>query len=615
MIGTGIKGIRAAFTDAMDDLSRTAGFYDPLPNLERDGIEPGKWPGAPSDRLPPNCPVVPLGVDGKTTFLVDTLGQLIPVSASEWSKKLLVQLFARQPNYIYWAWPRFNAKTQQINGCDTDEAMACLMKAAASRGLFSPTDRVRGRGAWTARDGSLLWHAGEMIYRVEGKRLQAAPAGEVDGIFYPTRPQITKPWSEPVPADDSPAHGLLEDLRSWSWERPELDPLLVLGWIGCAFLGGALSWRPHLFAIGDKGVGKSTLQAVVKGVLDTALHNSADTTAAGIYQRVKQDSLPVAIDELEAGADNRRVMAVVALARLAASGAMMYRGGAEHEGVEFRLQNAFFFSAINPPPLEPQDRSRMAVVSLGRLDPSRIRSEPVIDADVTGRMILRQLMDGWPTYQRTLSFWRDSLRAGGLDSRAQDTYGTLLAVAHLLLGDLGMADAHVPLTEGSLGSWVARRTRDDRAAGTDNWRACLEYLLDCTIDAWRNGERPTIGRVLNDWEERIISTKEANERLGLVGLVVRLETDDGRIAQDGEKAARWMVCVPLQSALLAKLYSGTKWNGGVWASALKQAAGDVVVRDRGNGQNVKINRKAARCLFVDLAAYDRATKRDDEEGE
>ncbi len=88
--------------------------------------------------------------------------------------------------------------------------------------------------------------------------------GEVDGMFYPQRPPITVPWREPVPPKDSPAKQLLEDLRSWTWERPTLDPVLVLGAIGVMFLGAALPWRPHLFLSGDKGVGKSTLQKVIR---------------------------------------------------------------------------------------------------------------------------------------------------------------------------------------------------------------------------------------------------------------------------------------------------------------------------------------------------------------
>ena len=50
-----------------------------------------------------------------------------------------------------------------------------------------------------------------------------------------------------------------------------------------------------------------------------ALFDSADTTAAGIYQRMKQDARPIALDELEPGADPRKVANVVQLMRDASS--------------------------------------------------------------------------------------------------------------------------------------------------------------------------------------------------------------------------------------------------------------------------------------------------------
>ncbi|WP_163571449.1 hypothetical protein, partial [Klebsiella pneumoniae] len=71
------------------------------------------------------------------------------------------------------------------------------------------------------------------------------------------------------------AHDLIAAFQSWKWERPLLDPILLLGWIGAAFLGAALDWRPALFITGDYGQGKSTLQAIIKEVIGDALHATA----------------------------------------------------------------------------------------------------------------------------------------------------------------------------------------------------------------------------------------------------------------------------------------------------------------------------------------------------
>lgn len=593
------QGIRAIFVDAMGQLEKAASVKDPHPgDAEGWGYAAGMWPGAPCDQLPPDCPVIPLGVDEGTYFFMDSLQQLNRIHRSDMNKKTLQDLFGKRPHYMEHHWPRRSTKAKdfELKGLHVDDVSKCLIKACQDVGIFNQNDKVRGRGMWKTGTGQLVWHAGEALYQVRGKRLVMASPSQIEGSVYPGRPRVMAPWQEPVGTNESPAQELLATLATWSWERPWLDPILVIGWIGCAFLGAALPWRPTLFVTGDKGVGKSTLQFVVKGMLGDALHKTANTTAAGIYQRVGRDSLPVAVDELEAGNDNRRSLPVIELARLTASGDQMFRGGADHTGVSFQLQNAFFFSAINPPPMEPADKSRMAILNLARLDQSRAAKPVMIDGDSASRMILRQIMDAWPTFDATLSSWQTSLREAGFDQRAQSTYGTLLAVAAMLLGDEAMEAAGLPITESRrLGELLADATASERAEQGENWRQCLEYVLGSVIDAYKSGEKPTVGGAIELWEKGAHTLEIARSQVSLVGL--------GLI----ERGDRRFLAVPNGTGqALNRLFAGTKWAGGVWGSALRQAPPDVVIRDLGNGQNVKINRVNHRCVLVDLAAYDKA---------
>jgi hypothetical protein len=477
----GSKAVRAQVQDAK--ATRRAPLFDPPPEETRDGIPPGVWHGYPVESLPPGCPVIPLGVDGKICYVVDTLGQLISVSTSEWNKKTLAALFSLTPNFLYWAWPRWGGskknddgeRAPKINGFDADAAAACLMKACGERGLFDPGDKVRGRGGWLDDHGRFVWHAGEALYMVEGKTLKPMPPGDIGGVFYARRPPVTVPWQEAIEEGESPGHDILKALKSWEWERPVLDPIFALGWISAAPMGAALHWRPTLFVTGDRGHGKSTLQNLVKDVHGPILHASADTTAAGIYQRVKQDSLPVAVDELEADADNRKVMAVVKLARLAASGAEMFRGGAEHEGVTFRARNAFFFSSINPPPLGPQDRSRIAQLNMRKRSKVGGSDHKLENPQAAGRQLLRRMIDAWPRFQEVFDYWAKVMSEAGFDGRGCDTYGVLLACAELAIGQAGLEAAGLPVSEPEqLGRMLADATAAERAEQTDNWRGCLE---------------------------------------------------------------------------------------------------------------------------------------------
>jgi hypothetical protein len=609
----GKRAIRAQFLDAKQELKRDQRLADPEPHEAREGVYPGKWLGHPMERMPPSGAVIPLGVDGKTCYLVDTLGQLIDVKTSEWNKKTLAALYSQTPNYLYWAWPRWGGSREdedgnrvpKINGFDADMAAACLMKACGERGLFDPGDKVRGRGGWQDDLGRLIWHSGEALYTVEKGMLKSAPPGDVGGVFYARRPAVMTPWEEAIDAEHSPGHDILKALQSWEWERPKLDPVLALGWIASALLGGASHWRPTLFVTGDRGHGKSTLQELVKSLLGPNLHASADTTAAGIYQRVKQDSLPVAVDELEADADNRKVMAVVKLARLAASGAEMFRGGSEHEGVTFRARNAFFFSSINPPPLKPQDRSRIAQLNMRKRTKAGGSDHKPANPQALGRQLLRRMLDTWGEFQDTFERWQETLSEAGFDGRGCDTYGVLLTCAELAVGEEGLEAAGLPVTEPQrLGEMIAQATASERAEQTDNWRGCLEHLLSWTIDNYKSGERPIVGDVLDTVANGAgdMSIDEARARLKQAGLGI-VRPDPGR--------PDVYLAVPPAGQQIEKIFQGQDWQGGVWMHALKQGPADIVLRGGTGADNrfvVKIAGVSRRCVLIDMAKFNKLSE-------
>jgi len=602
----GKKAARAQFKDAQADMRRPA-LFDPAPEQSRNDIFPGMWPGFPVEAVPPGCPVIPLGVDGKTCYLVDTLGQLIAVATSEWNKKTLAALFSLTPNFLYWAWPRWGSgkdedgqRKPKVNGFDADAAAACLMKACGERGLFDPGDKVRGRGGWTDSRGRFIWHSGEALYTVEGGKLKEAAPGDVDGVFYARRPPVITPWQEAIGEDESPAHDILNALKSWAWERPLLDPVLALGWIAASMMGAGLHWRPTLFVTGDRGHGKSTLQGLVKDILGPVLHASADTTAAGIYQRVKQDSLPVGVDELEADADNRKVMAVVKLARLAASGAEMFRGGAEHEGVTFRARNAFFFSSINPPPLAPQDRSRIAQLNMRKREKTGGSDHKLANPQAIGRQLLRRMMDMWPGFQETFGRWQETLSEAGFDGRGCDTYGVLLTCAEMALGEAGLEEAGLPITEvEKLGRMIADATSAERAEQTDNWRDCLERVLSWTVDNFKSGDRPIVGDALEK-----VARNNGDMTLDF-GRSILMQAGLSMQRPNDGRPKEIFLAIPPRGTQVEKIFAGTVWQGGVWMHALKQGPDTIVQRGSDNRFVVKIAGVSRRCVLIDMAAFEK----------
>lgn len=623
--------VRAAVTRATRKISRVE-FDDPEPGapMTIEGVEvyPGEWHGLSDEfGLPPGCPVQPLGLDASTMFLQDQLGQFVEIPRKEMGQTLIQSLFGRRQNYLYWAWPSFRPRKgrelPEVGGWKPEKVRETLVSAAAERGPFNPVDRVRGLGAWRGRNGELVWNAGERLYHSNRKKTrrdksvdyEPRATGMVDGKFYTRRHDILEPWPEEVPSAGGPIEALLRALQTWNWERPEVDPILFLGWLASAIIGGALDWRSAIFVIAAKGAGKSELQKLAEAVMGEALVHAADATAASIYQHVRNDSLPVCVDELEAEADNRKGMGVVKQARLAASGGLILRGGANGTGTEFKARSSFFFSAINPPPLDPQDHSRMAILRLRPLK-SDVTSKPTIDADVTGPMLLRRMMDGWERLPEMLKAYQDVLRRAGHDQRGQDTFGTLLACAEIALGLEAAEAAGVPTVEADGADWWGAQLPppEDRS---DNWKQCLEYLLTAPVDDWRGYTHKTVGAFLRDIFEGgqggldaggellldDAGVKKIQERLHSAGLGLVLK------ANSAPRQHGLMLAVPPNSQALARLFRDSKWAGapgvGGWENALRQAPETIVWRgpDARKFNRVYISGVQSRCLLVRLGAF------------
>ncbi len=602
---------------------------DPDPNDPRDGIRPGQWAGAPWDAMPPKCPITVLGMKGDSVFVISATGNLHEVT--RWDQPTLVKLFAPYTNYLLWAWPAFgksegtdedgNPKPPKVKRLERDRAITAIITEAGRKGIFDPMENVRGRGGWKTDDQQFIWHSGSSLWLVEtaidkstGRakdwKLKRAQPSEYMGHFYKRDSNTVDPWQSPVSADDSPAHEILQDLKTWNWERGYLDPLFLLGHIACGFMGAALEARPILFTTGGAGVGKSTLHGVIKAIYKSLLYSTANTTAAGIYQNIGQDSRPVAVDEFEAKANSLKEQGIIELARQSYSGAKLYRGGANHEGVEFELRSSFMFSAIIHPPLTHQDKTRMAILNLNKLD--RKHGREVVIKDEWGRMILRQVMDGWHDFTNfILPKWKRLLSDPRLpfDARAIDTYGTLLAAAELLVGEIGFIDAgmrrddliehEIVLDYDHLIDTLQEATAGEMAERTEKWQDVVERLMSASIDQWKSGEKYTVGRTIEMLEKGFHDIYMARDILATVGLGIR---------ERGKPTRGYGLAIPYSDPKLDRIFFGSDYHSGGWTLALKQAPVPVVPRglDR-RYQNVKINRLTKFCTIVDLAGYDEMT--------
>lgn len=586
-----LDGVAAAIRDAEgEDALLSMAAHDPLPGGQIDGIRPGEWMDfADAYGLPPDCPVLPLGTDDGTFFFLDTIGQMRAMKGGDLGQSGINELFMGRHLWLTWAWPKSVRDT--ITSWRPERVREALMAACAKKGTWSPMNSVRGRGLWKGRDGRLILHCGDRLFSIHGDEA----LGELEGKVYPTRPPIERPWPNSLAGRSGPCARLIPHFRSWRWGRPALDPILLIGAIAVGYMGGALNCRPALYVLGDKATGKSALHNDIKALQGDWLVNTGDTTSAGLYQELKFDSLPVAIDEFEAKADNRKAKAVVELMRISYTGAPMKRGGDNHKGTQFHGRSAFTFSSINMPAMEPQDLSRMAILRLNRQPKDAVK--PVIpDEDMAqlGRQILRRLMDNWPRWNATLEAWRNFLGDCGHDGRGQDTFGTLMAAADLVIADdaIGLGLQLGPNAE-DFEEWrdmLTATAMPEFQDAAENWQLCLSHLLSKRIEAWRGGTRHTVGEVLAEFrddfgvKEDAITFNQARKLLEQTGMTIMKPTPEHK---------HFTLLIPNQNTLLYDVFRDTKWQGelgaGTWSGALRQCSLDIW-RDasaRINGQKAK----------------------------
>jgi hypothetical protein len=578
-------------------------------------IEPGQWePDGWADQrtgLPPGCPVIPLGKEGPTCYFLDTLGAVYELHAQSSGKGPIESMFGGRTRYLEWAWPRWsqprrvkrtieNAEGETIEefitvpsrviGWEADRARQDLVNACAYTGVYSYAELVRGRGAWRAADGSLIYHAGDRV--LAGGRWR--DPGEIDGMIYPRRPPIGRPSARPQPAGPGSAGDeLFEMLQSFNWDRPDLDARLVLGWLMTAKIGGALPRRPVLFVHGGEGSGKSTLHELMRGAMNGALIATAETSQAGIYHHLKQDSVAILIDELEAKDDTRAIHKILTLARIAYSGDKMHRGGKDGVGQEFTLMSSFMASAVSKPATEAQDDSRMAVVMLREREAAgaKLEIKPAW-IDATGRHLLRRLFDWWPRWAELVGVIRAALIEVGHNDRSADTFAPLAAGCHAALRD----DMPEPGELVDWQRWLNPALLDEIANRERTWRRCLLQLLNAAPDAWRQYTSKTVGGVLTELRDGVMNAKEADTRLQQIGLSLSWPNEHG---QDYESARLF---VPSNHPAVQALFEGTSWAGsagspGPWAGVLRQAPRELWER----GVSGKGLDKKAKGLLIDVA--------------
>lgn len=570
--------------------------------------------------LPPNWPVRPLGKKKSVLYFMDPNDEFVELSATKLGQQTeLKNLFGPAVGYLWSFYSKMSSNGElRIRWEDVSgDLIAACGRLVERTGIFDPMRKVRGRGAWRTEKGVFVLHLGSRLW-IGGEEHEL---GEYEGHVYARDVDLSPPAASDAFSDELaalffdagelegedpskiPARWMLKAMRTWNWKRADLDPYLVLGYVVCVFMGAALKWRPAIYPIGDKASGKSSLLALIKSVLGDRLMDLADPSGPGIYQSLGLAAIGVWADEFEQegeSASDARAASVMRLARYASDGKNVVRGGADGVPTNYQARGTFGFTGINPPPMKPAELSRLAMPMLQKLTDAKAKAPELTEAlgDELGRHLLRRIVDQWANWPDVLTAWRGVLLSHGHDSRAADTFGTLLAAAHLVLNDgVPLAKDIDPLAK-HLPRATMAETQDDRA----NWEKCIDRLLQSQPDAWRQYRYRSVGEFLTAVlderpkdEHDEITPMAARDRLSTAGLGLSIPTT-------GPLTGQLCLTIPSNHIEVAKLFERSLWSMGVgavqggWATALMFAPDDVAAH-----RKQRVDGRSVQCTLLALS--------------
>lgn len=406
---------------------------------ERAAVEPPVEASSREGMFQNDAPFYPLGHnDGVLYFLKDS--QIYKIAGGTPAK----DYFFLAPLH-YWM-QQFPARSNDsFNHTMAFDHLMCISRA---KGVYDP-GQARGNGVWKDRE-RVVVNLGDRIY-YNGMEY-AFPWDDTRCIYSPTRERL------PVPIRDNEKalkyKQLLMDLcMSFSWRYPS-HGVMLCGWIMCAYVAGALPWRPHLWLNSENaGAGKtSLLRLLIKPALGKYGIAMEGATEAGIRQSIGMNSRAVTLDEAEPDqkSSSTRLNNILQYIRSNSAGeedgtTFQSRGGMNGQVTYYAQNSIFLLSSISRGYMQDADKSRFCLIELGEglAQPdwyaleARLKDIP----EDLPAVLSAYMLDHYKELIRNFRTLKQTIQQGSTTARFSDQVGMLLAGASMTYTDTFLVKA------------------------------------------------------------------------------------------------------------------------------------------------------------------------------
>lgn len=385
-----------------------------------------------------------LGLVNNNVLLVSLeTGQTWEMHPNMWRKVFMISIAPES----YWL--RYGTdRSNHISGQVIDTAQNAICRQAARKGPFD-MKLLRGRGIWRHDDGSIIVNTGRAIVNSNGEEKLL---NEWKSRYVYTAGRVLDGWKS-RPMRDGESHEIMKLLFKLRFGSRN-DVYMLAGWIVCAMVSGALHWRPHLWLIGSKGIGKTWVKnGVLAKLIGTSNMTSVSsgTSAAGIMSQSASASLPIIYDEAESDkrSESQLISEMMRIMRIASDdGQEVVKGTRTGGSRTSSITASILFISTAKNWLSPAEASRVTQITLeGMPDTETDKLEEVrrfqetiqpmaanlLSDDFCGRFRSRVWRNAGAVSENTKVF-ANLIGKKMLNQRIGDQIGALLAGSYLIAG-------------------------------------------------------------------------------------------------------------------------------------------------------------------------------------